>query len=135
MERVRFEYLEARFCGPSFAKVCRERRIKFNRSYAVGMSQQTFGQGAAARADLDHERRVVAARITTNRARYAIESLTFDEKMLAEFLARQWDFLLAPDVDVPAADEDLAGNLLPKRSRRREGAEENHVADLFHFRG
>lgn len=144
MQGVRFEDLEARFLTPSFAKVRRERRIELDRGYPVGMIQQAFGEGAAAGADLDHERSMLTVHITTHRPRDSIESLAFDEKMLAELLARQslgaFGFLsaffpLAPDVDVPAADEDLTGNLLPERGRGREGAEENHVADLFHFRG
>jgi len=85
MQRVRFEDFKARFRRPSFAKVCRERRIELYRGDAIGMGQQTFGQGAAAGADLDHERRV----LTACRHRDAIEGLSFDEEMLAEFLARQ----------------------------------------------
>ena len=73
------------------------------------MSKKTLGQSAAAGADLDHERRVIAA----CSFRDALESLAFDEKMLAEFLPRQSCGLLTPDIDVPAADEDLSGNLLP----------------------
>ena len=85
MQGVRFEYLEARFFAPSFAKMCREGCIEFYRGNAVGVSQQTFCESAAAGADLDHERRVIAACSLCD----AIESLAFDEEMLAEFLARQ----------------------------------------------
>ena len=93
MQCVRFEYLEARFFAPSFAKMCREGCIEFYRGNAVSVSQQTFCESAAARADLDHERRVIAACSFCD----AIESLAFDEEMLAEFLARQSlrDFLPA----------------------------------------
>ena len=85
MQSVCFENRKARFFAPSFAKVCRERRIELDRGYAVGMIQQPFGEGAAARADFYNELRV----ITTRSPRDALKSLAFDEEMLAESLARQ----------------------------------------------
>ncbi len=69
MQCVRFEYFEARFFAPSFAKVCGKNCIEFYRGDAISMSQQTFSQSTAARADLDHERRVIAARSLAIRSR------------------------------------------------------------------
>jgi hypothetical protein len=85
VQSVCFENRKARFFVPSVAKVCGERHIELYRGYAVGKSQQALGEGTASWADFDNELRV----ITTRSTRDALESLAFDEEMLAEFLARQ----------------------------------------------
>jgi alpha-D-ribose 1-methylphosphonate 5-triphosphate synthase subunit PhnI len=86
IKRIARENFESRLPKPAFPKVINQRVVKFNRADAIRMGKQMFGQRAAARPDLDRQPGMFPA----SRNSDALQNLAADEKMLPEFLTRQF---------------------------------------------
>ena len=84
LQSVGFDELQAAVAGEFLGQMAGQMGIDFNRDQASGARQQVRGQGAAAGADLDHQR----LRLGASGAGDTFENGTAEEEMLAEFLAR-----------------------------------------------
>jgi hypothetical protein len=93
IKRIAFQNFESRLPTPAFAKLANQRLIEFDRANAIRTSEQPFGQRALSRADLQSQSGVIAASGDSD----PLQNLTADEKVLSEFLTRQFCGSSLPD--------------------------------------
>jgi hypothetical protein len=90
---IALENFKSRLTAPTLAKVVGQRLVEFDSAHAIRARKQVCGQCPAAGTDLDSQSGVLGARSGSN----SLQNPVADEKVLSEFLTRQFCGSSCPD--------------------------------------